>query len=203
MRGTLQAHTTAVKKQHILDAAARVFSEKGFHAATIKDVALAAGVAHGTVYTYFESKEALLLGLFDLMSAQTVSEPPAPLPIADTPHDLLRTTFRQPLAALTSGNAELFRIIFSEALVNRTFADRLRIQILEPMLTGSAALLTPLFADQPAPADLDLRLRALSSLILGTILQRVLHDDLLEARWDDLPDLLADVVLHGLSGRSA
>jgi len=45
--------------------------------------------------------------------------------------------------------------------------------------------------------------RAMSSLVLGTIVQRVLHDDLLESRWDDLPALLADVALHGLKGGRA
>jgi TetR/AcrR family fatty acid metabolism transcriptional regulator len=81
MREQLQAQLTATKRQHVLDAAAGVFAEKGFHAATIKDVARAAGVAHGSVYTYFESKEALLLGLFDLMSARARMEiAPSPRP---------------------------------------------------------------------------------------------------------------------------
>jgi hypothetical protein len=109
--------------------------------------------------------------------------------------------FHHPLAALTSGNAELFRVVFSEALVNRAFAERLRTQILDPMLLAAADLLRRSLApDAPAPPDLDLRVRAMSSLVLGTIVQRVLHDDLLESRWDDLPALLADVALHGLKG---
>jgi TetR/AcrR family transcriptional regulator, transcriptional repressor for nem operon len=52
-----------VRREQILDAAARVFTEKGPSAATMDEVAAAAGVAKGTVYLYFESKERLLLGL--------------------------------------------------------------------------------------------------------------------------------------------
>jgi len=52
------------KRKRILDAAARVFAGKGFHNAKIKDVADEAGVAHGTVYLYFESKDELLISLF-------------------------------------------------------------------------------------------------------------------------------------------
>ncbi len=52
------------KRKRILDAAAKVFAGKGFYNAKIKDVADEAGVAHGTVYLYFESKDELLISLF-------------------------------------------------------------------------------------------------------------------------------------------
>ncbi|HEU0123152.1 MAG TPA: TetR/AcrR family transcriptional regulator [Bryobacteraceae bacterium] len=45
----------------ILEAARGVFAEKGFEGATIDSIALAAGVAKGTVYLYFESKRELFL----------------------------------------------------------------------------------------------------------------------------------------------
>ena len=50
----------------ILDAARRVFAERGYHAAGVADIIEAAGVARGTFYLYFESKRAIfdeLLGL--------------------------------------------------------------------------------------------------------------------------------------------
>jgi AcrR family transcriptional regulator len=46
-----------VRKENILRAAARAFSEKGFHATRISDIAGFAGVAQGTIYRFFESKE--------------------------------------------------------------------------------------------------------------------------------------------------
>jgi hypothetical protein len=45
----------------ILDAARTVFAQRGFAGATIDAIALAAGVAKGTVYLYFESKRELFL----------------------------------------------------------------------------------------------------------------------------------------------
>jgi len=48
----------------LMQAAQRVFSRKGFHAANISDVAAEAGVSQGTVYHYFDSKEELLLAAF-------------------------------------------------------------------------------------------------------------------------------------------
>jgi TetR/AcrR family fatty acid metabolism transcriptional regulator len=53
------------KHELILDAAIRVFAQKGFHGARISDVAEAAGVADGTIYLYFKNKDDLLLTIFE------------------------------------------------------------------------------------------------------------------------------------------
>jgi TetR/AcrR family transcriptional regulator, cholesterol catabolism regulator len=48
------------RREQILDAALRVFSEKGFAGASIRDIAREVGVTEGLLYHYFESKEQLL-----------------------------------------------------------------------------------------------------------------------------------------------
>jgi AcrR family transcriptional regulator len=52
------------KRRQILDAAVRVFARKGFHASRVGDIAEEAGVAHGLLYHYFESKDAVLEAVF-------------------------------------------------------------------------------------------------------------------------------------------
>jgi AcrR family transcriptional regulator len=52
------------RREQLLQAAQRVFSRKGFHAANVADVAAEAKVSQGTVYHYFDSKEELLLAVF-------------------------------------------------------------------------------------------------------------------------------------------
>lgn len=49
------------RRQDIVDAASEVFGEKGFHKAKVEDIAIRAGVAHGTVYRYFSNKQALAM----------------------------------------------------------------------------------------------------------------------------------------------
>src|SRR6476619_8208245 len=53
------------KRDAILRAAIDVFAERGFFNAQVADVARAAGVAAGTVYLYFKSKDDLLVSIFD------------------------------------------------------------------------------------------------------------------------------------------
>jgi AcrR family transcriptional regulator len=48
------------KRRKIFDAALQVFTEHGFHESTMDEIAAASGVAKGTVYRYFASKEDLL-----------------------------------------------------------------------------------------------------------------------------------------------
>ena len=52
-------------RRHLLEAAAIVFAQKGFHAATLDEVAAAAGFTKGAVYSNFKSKDDLFLALFD------------------------------------------------------------------------------------------------------------------------------------------
>jgi AcrR family transcriptional regulator len=54
----------------ILDAAAAEFGEKGFHDSSIVSITIRAGVALGSFYTYFESKEALFKALVQDMSSR-------------------------------------------------------------------------------------------------------------------------------------
>src|SRR5260370_2920445 len=70
----IQELVTAARRKQILDAATQVFAEKGFHRATIKDIARMAGIADGTIYTYFASKTEVLLGILHRLNESTERE---------------------------------------------------------------------------------------------------------------------------------
>src|SRR5436190_13544650 len=53
------------KRELILRAATDVFADRGFFNAQVADVARAAGIAAGTVYLYFRSKDDLLVSIFE------------------------------------------------------------------------------------------------------------------------------------------
>ena len=53
------------KRERILESALSVFARKGFYNAKVSEIAQAAGVADGTIYLYFKSKDNLLISLFE------------------------------------------------------------------------------------------------------------------------------------------
>jgi AcrR family transcriptional regulator len=57
------AETKAETRQRILEAARQLFAASGYEASTTRDIADAAGIANGTLFNYFPSKEAILASL--------------------------------------------------------------------------------------------------------------------------------------------
>ena len=53
------------RKDEVLDAALELFTKNGFAATRVEDIATKAGISKGTVYLYFDSKEAVMAGLID------------------------------------------------------------------------------------------------------------------------------------------
>jgi AcrR family transcriptional regulator len=66
--------TKAATRRQILDAAHRLFAEKGFGATTTRDIAQAAGIASGTLFNYFPAKEAVLACLAERASEDAIAE---------------------------------------------------------------------------------------------------------------------------------
>lgn len=50
-------------RESLLEAASRLFAERGFHATSVPEIVKAAGVGHGTFYQYFGSRREILLAL--------------------------------------------------------------------------------------------------------------------------------------------
>lgn len=79
------------KREAILRAAIEVFAEKGFFNSKVADVARAAGIADGTVYLYFKSKDEILHSIFDRAMAQFIGEAKKELePLSDPVEKLAR-----------------------------------------------------------------------------------------------------------------
>lgn len=193
----LQDHLKDSRRTHILQAAAHVFAEKGFKAATIKDVARAAGMGDGTLYYHFENKHALLLGLLEHLT-HNVQQTINPLDVQDLDlRTLLKTFLQHPLALFQGSHSELFKVMVSESLVNSEMASRFQQQILQPMLLGARMQMQSWSERHQRPLP-HWSMPVLTALILGLLVQRMLGDLSLQEEWDQLPDLLADVLVKGL-----
>jgi AcrR family transcriptional regulator len=74
------------RRERILDAAVRLFAERGFHAASMDQIAAAAGISKAVVYDHFTSKRELYTVLLDTIRADMdslIAEAIAPLPTGD------------------------------------------------------------------------------------------------------------------------
>jgi TetR/AcrR family fatty acid metabolism transcriptional regulator len=137
------------KRERILVAAERIFARHGFFAARVSEIAREAGVADGTIYLYFKSKDDLLISLFENRMKQVNEE--LRRAIADKPpaeqlrafiHTYLQLVSDEPAAAevLTIELRQSSK--FMKEYDNPQFADFLR------MLGG-------IIADGQARGELD------------------------------------------------
>src|SRR3989475_2062845 len=63
----------STKPQQIVDAAIRVFARNGYYNSRVSDIAREAGIASGTIYLYFRTKDEILVTLFREKMAQWVA----------------------------------------------------------------------------------------------------------------------------------
>src|SRR5262252_8863720 len=100
LRRTRTVAATVSKRDAILRAAIDVFAGRGYFNAQVADVAKAAGVAAGTVYLYFRSKDDLLVSIFERTMREAIADGKACVaPLAD-PVAQLRQIARVHLARL-------------------------------------------------------------------------------------------------------
>lgn len=122
--------TAAPKREAILRAAIDLFAERGFFNAQVADVARAAGVAAGTVYLYFRSKDDLLVSIFDRTMREAIAEGRAAVVDVNDPRERLRRVARVHLARL--GRDRNLAIVFQVELrqsikfMERLSSSRLR-----------------------------------------------------------------------------
>jgi AcrR family transcriptional regulator len=91
-----------LRRAQVLDAARRLFAEGGYHATSVNDIIVAADIARGTFYLYFESKRAVFAELLDRFF-ETVARAVRRIevgPDAATPLDQMLENLRRIFAVL-------------------------------------------------------------------------------------------------------
>src|SRR5438094_2109474 len=104
---------TEFRTAGILEAARKVFADRGFHEATVDDIAEAAGVAKGTVYLYYESKRDVYFAALKFGISQMYSSLLQEIKKASTPEDKLKALIAAKLTYFDE-NRDFFKIYYSE-----------------------------------------------------------------------------------------
>ncbi len=123
------------KYYRIIEAATKIFAQKGFYQAKVSDIAREAGVADGTIYIYFQNKDDILISLFEEQMQMVLDNMMAELsPITDPSEKLTR--FAQVHLKLVQENQDVAEIIqvelrqsskFMKEYKNEKFAKYLNI----------------------------------------------------------------------------
>jgi AcrR family transcriptional regulator len=194
----LQQQIFDLRRAQILDAATQVFAEKGFPRATIKEIARIAQVADGTIYNYFENKEALLFAILDRLNETEQREAHFAAGVQGDLRTFIAAYLRRRMALLWP-NAAVFKAILPELLVNTELREIYYQQIIAP----SFRIAEQHFAAQMDAGilrrmDAPLTVRAIGGMVLGLLLLELLGDEHLQVAWEDAPDTLAALIYDGL-----
>jgi AcrR family transcriptional regulator len=113
--GNVRCEVKKSSKEKILEAALEVFSEKGFHLATVDEIADRAGVGKGTLYRYFANKETLFNELVRLRLEELEASAMA---VLDGQDDVLTmiSKYLRTYFEFFDHNQRLYRLIVQERL---------------------------------------------------------------------------------------
>jgi len=187
------------RRNQILDAAATIFAEKGFHRATTKEIAKVAGVSEGTIYNYFDSKADLLIGLMSRLAR--LRELPEVL--SGSLHNDTREFFVaiiQDRLGRIAENQQMLRAILPEILINPELRARFYQQFVHPTATMMEEYLRlRIQAGDIRPVNVPLAVRTVQSLFVGMLVFRLFEDETIQEGWHQMPEMLATLMFDGLS----
>jgi AcrR family transcriptional regulator len=195
----IQQQLIDARRNQIIDAAITVFAEKGFHKATIKDVAKVAKVADGTIYNYFENKTALVLGILDRLNESGDREQHFAVSVDMDLRTFFRAYLHQRFAYLEPSGYDMFRVLIPEILTSKELRETYYRQVIEPTFYK----VEPFFQvwidrGELKPFDIRLMTSTISGIFLGIIMLRLIGDEYLISQWEQLPDMLTTLILDGV-----
>lgn len=158
------------KYDAIIDAAITVIAEVGYHNAQMARIAQTAGVAGGTVYLYFKSKQDLLISLFRERLGELIGAARTSLAETDDPVEQLRRFIYQHFRSLTDDPA--FAVVTQVELRQADPAIRTEISLI---MKEYFNMIDAVIADGQAVGVFrpDLHTRWIRNLVFGTLDQNV------------------------------
>ncbi len=194
------------RREQIIDAAMRVFAQKGFARATNKDIAREAGITAGLIYHYFKSKEDLLgavieerspLQLFTTLPAQAFELPP---------EQFFRFLLIRVLNILEEEKfVSLLRVVLSETLHgDNEYFSQIAPTVIQRALGFIERYLNAQIASGALrQVDSKLAAQVLLGSVIGFVLRRqILHDaQALQYTHEEIVESIVDTVLAGLRPR--
>lgn len=200
---TRRERKAAERRQRILEAGAQVFTERGYHRATTKEIADVADVAEGTLYNYFASKDDLLMGILDdlvqLNRQQALMTEGLEMELGE----FLRAFLAYRLAR-TGPYQRLLVSILPELMHHPALRERYNRDLVQPALAMIEAHIQGRVAHGQLPAvDAPLVTRMIVGMLFGMQLLMIVGDPHMAAVWaqpGQMIDSIAGLILQGVDG---
>jgi len=184
MSKTFQAQLIEARRNLIIDAAIEVISDQGFQRTTIKQIAGKAGIADGTIYNYFNSKDDILMGIVARLSEEESQD------INTAEEEALDfaafvAMFVEPRMDEINDRYHVLKVVLPEMMSNAEMGSRLFEQIYAPMYEVIEHYFQRLNNDGQIDAiDSELAVRLFASPFMGLIMLRMMGDEHIAANWD-------------------
>jgi len=202
---TIRQRRKEARPQELLDAALDLFAEKGFAATRSEEVAARAGVAKGTLYLYYPSKEELLKAVVQHNLSRLIAEGAEMVDAFEGPTtELLPILMRVWWERVGNTRASaIFKIMMSEA---RNFPDIAQFYADEVIQPAKLLLSRTLARGIERGEFRDVPLKETTSLLLSPMIFMSLHKHSLGACIEpsdelDIAQVIGvhiDLVMHGL-----
>ena len=194
----MRALVVRARREQILEAATRVFAEKGFRRATTRDVARTAGVSEGTIYNYFKNKDALLMAILDRLNETERRAEDFEEGMATDFRGFLEEYLRRRMSMIWE-NRKVFRVVLSEMLVNAELRELYLRQVIEPtMRIAEENFRSRMEQGEVRQTDASLAVRSVAGAVLGVLVLGLLGDEAVGSRTDEIPLVLAGLLANGL-----
>lgn len=187
------------RREQILAAAKKVFARKGFHATTIADVAKAARISYGSIYWYFESKDALFHALMDSeeLALRSHIEAVVAEHLGGADGEALFRLSVRATFEFFEADRDVVKLLFRDSLVLGDRFDRHLAGIHEGFITDiEKTIAAAQSTGQVVPAPPRLVAFSVAALISQLALRRLTTDDGLPA--DVVADFVVSLLLDGL-----
>jgi AcrR family transcriptional regulator len=192
------------RREQIIDAAMRAFSQKGFTKATNKDIAREAGITPGLIYHYFENKEALLKAIIEGRTPVRLLNTLPPQVLTMPPEVFLRFMILQVLGIVEEEKfVQLLRVFFPELVYNPDMAQ-IAVGVIQRVIGFLGSYFeSKMEIGEIKRADPALAAQVLLGSVMAFVLRRqIMHDPLaLQYSQEQMADSIIETVFKGLEPR--
>ena len=157
-----------------------------------------AGVSEGTIYNYFDSKADLLFGIVTRLADMRHLGVELEEALQGDVKDFFIAMFRHRLG-LIGQKGETLLAVWPEMMVNPALRERFYQQfVLQTTRLLEQYVQARVEMGQVRPLNVSLMVRAVQSTFIGLLMLRILGDEVVQSRWDEMAEVLASLVFDGI-----